>query len=813
MDGITRREIVRGSAEQTERTRSQARQVTEGHLAVLVITLCPSFYGSTRAELNSNDQARGLVKDVLGWESLGSSDDRIQRLCRGLCIESRIGVSLQKTRSPMCTLDFVIWPADEKVLRRSYEALQLDLWRMKGKSEIGVKVWRTQKYFCSDITVSEAEWYQRVSPVHLVHLLRRGQHYSNLWVRLQLGTNMLGYISTGYRKWRRQDNEKLPIHEEDAFSEDVLPVFSMPGRFPGWQRLLWAFDDPRVVTLSPLVEIGEAESSIPVLKQRFYTGTIPAISSTLANTPCADLGVGGILEKLKATLGTSYDLSTYEDHDEPLQVPVEITSRLSSKLPHSILKPYIERNNDFGTAYARLRSYWFFRVNGFFTKDDLHALEEEDQEMRRHALADGRITSQVSPRRVWDLCANRVVPWHWRHPGKYPWAISHAWMDAEERMDVWTPINGYQWPVPIPKDANLDLIRIEMLNLGAYYVWLDVLCLRQPGGRDEHLRLEEWKIDVPTIGAMYRKAWKVVYYFSGLGRPLSFKPGDFESDRCWFNRAWTLQEITPIMIIAGETGNNGMMEEMIQRRFSKELRALEQMQRNNSVLDFLSHMRNRVSTNPTDRVAGLAYLLDSTYVPTYDAEQSEESAWVALMNTMGPWSRVELLFFYPEPGNGSKYWRPSWNQAMANKLPSRGKVKRVGNVSRTEEKDDDWHEGPYIDSGYVQGLADVSKEGEIDGNRRGQLIIRDHAGEPHTFRITASHEYPIPDGSYVLLGAVTRCDLELDFEYVDMIHWVAGKRQDDKFKKWSVFSMVDAGEGTKLRDLRIAKPKVKTLLC
>ncbi len=175
-------------------------------------------------------------------------------------------------------------------------------------------------------------------------------------------------------------------------------------------------------------------------------------------------------------------------------------------------------------------------------------------------------------------------------------------------------------------------------------MWLDVLCLRQPGGRDEHLRLEEWKIDVPTIGGVYRKARKVVYYFSGLGRPLSFKPGDFESDRCLFNRAWTLQEITPIMIIGGETANNGRMEEVIQR-FNKQLQALQKMQRNNSVLDFLSHMRNRVSTNPIDRVAGLAYLLDSIHLPAYDAEQSEESAWVALMNVMSPWSRVELLFF------------------------------------------------------------------------------------------------------------------------------------------------------------------------
>ncbi len=54
-------------------------------------------------------------------------------------------------------------------------------------------------------------------------------------------------------------------------------------------------------------------------------------------------------------------------------------------------------------------------------------------------------------------------------------------------MDVWTPINGHQWPVSIPKDADLNLIRIEMLNMGLEYVWLDVLCLRQKGGLREDL--------------------------------------------------------------------------------------------------------------------------------------------------------------------------------------------------------------------------------------------------------------------------------------------------------------------------------------
>ncbi len=191
---------------------------------------------------------------------------------------------------------------------------------------------------------------------------------------------------------------------------------------------------------------------------------------------------------------------------------------------------------------------------------ELRTREEQDRRMRREVLVHDRITKRnVPPRRVWDLCANRVVPF-WV-AGKKPWGISHAWVDEKDRTNVMTPINGYEWPVPMPKDANLDLIRIEMLNLGAEYAWLDVLCLRQEGGKNEHLRLEEWKLDVPTIGSVYFSV-NVVCYFNGLGRPLNLTTDYFESDRCWFRRAWTLQEITPNLIIGGETGDDIMKEQV-----------------------------------------------------------------------------------------------------------------------------------------------------------------------------------------------------------------------------------------------------------
>ncbi|KAK0447550.1 hypothetical protein EV421DRAFT_147770 [Armillaria borealis] len=311
------------------------------------------------------------------------------------------------------------------------------------------------------------------------------------------------------------------------------------------------------ITLSSLTEANREESTIPVLKQWSYTGARKVIPSALADTFCADLGVDGVLEKLNTTLGTSYALDSVI----------------------SILDSYIARNDDFGTAYAYLRRYWSDIPT---IEHELRTLEEKDREMRRNAIVDGRITNRdVPPRRVWDLYANRVVPyWVAR---KYLWGISHAWVDDENRVDVMTPINGYEWPVPIPKDANLDLIRIEMLNAQsrytlhtAEYAWLDVLCLRQEGGKDEALRVEEWKLDVPTIGSMYALAPNVVCYFNGLGQPLDLTLSDFESDRCWFRRAWTLQEVTYHPIIGGEMVQD-VMEKEVRRKFDEQLTSLQEI--------------------------------------------------------------------------------------------------------------------------------------------------------------------------------------------------------------------------------------------
>ncbi|PBK58933.1 hypothetical protein ARMSODRAFT_967318 [Armillaria solidipes] len=504
------------------------------------------------------------------------------------------------------------------------------------------------------------------------------------------------------------------IHEDNSTSEDSIES---------------EYDLPEI-TISSLTETGQAESTIP---------------------------------NLNTALGTSY------------------TADKVHPILNSILDFYEGQNCDFGTAYAHFHTFnycnWAIELSGLCKE------EKGDQKMRQNALGDGRITRRkVPPHRMWDLEANRVVP-YWvarkdKHGVCHIWAISHAWMDVKERGDVMTPINGYEWPVPIPKDTNLDLIRIEMLNLGAEYAWLDVLCLRQPGGRGEHLRKEEWKLNVPTIGRVYDDLdFPVMCYFNGLGRPLSLTP-DFNSDRSWFRRAWTLQEVGAggeRVIIGGKTGDDS-----ISTIFRKRLKSLEGLWQ---VDNALSQMQKQVSTNPTDRVAGLAYLFYTKYIPTYDAEQSEESAWVALVNAMVGVSRMNLLFCYPEPGNGSKCWRASWKQVMNMTFLSLGAFDCETGVGRTDETDVDWHEGPYDTEG------------------------------PLTFNILADHQYSIPDGSYTLIGCKRQvydgeeADGTVRWITINSKMWVVGQqRPDGKFEKLSVVSVEGNLEN-------VSQSEVKMVLC
>ncbi len=524
------------------------------------------------------------------------------------------------------------------------------------------------------------------------------------------------------------------------------------------------------MTISARTEIDQAEEEIIVPLQRTYTGRKPVISASLADTPCAMFGAPRLLDRLNALLGTSYTMDT-------------------PSLP-SLLEDCITKEYDFGTAYSRLRAVWYTE-DWNTARDELRGCEDQDQDMRRKAVhGNGSVISCTYPRRVWDLYGNRVVPM-WTTGEIYPHAISHAWVDENDRVDVWTPINGREWPVPIPKDANLDLVRIEMLNRGLEYVWLDVLCLRQKGGPREDLRAEEWKLDVPTIGQVYR-FHQTHCYLSGLGRPLRVTGDYFDSDRCWFNRAWTLQEIgtygyeicgvTPGGPLDAKPDEDGKYDTTVLTTFHQKLRDLKRL--NYETFNVLEEMRRRVSTKPVDKIAGMAFLLSSYRIPAYNESQSLEDAWTAFMNTTGGHMRGDLFFFYPEPGNSGAKWRPSWNQVQEKSLSEytwgdyAGVWKQIGD-------DVDQCRGFCIENGFVRGLAVLGSPGT---HRDGELLVEDARGIQHVFNITARHQYPIPENTYTLIGPDHDSDLPMMRK--EWVQWVVGRRLSDKrFEKLSVLTM------------------------
>ncbi|KAK0224567.1 hypothetical protein EDD85DRAFT_913691 [Armillaria nabsnona] len=492
--------------------------------------------------------------------------------------------------------------------------------------------------------------------------------------------------------------------------------------------------------------------------------------------------IQGFLYELNITLGTSYSL------DNP---------SISS-----FLEACITRRYDFGLIYGLLRKIWY--TDDWSTvRDELCRQEEEDREMRRKALDGNRIVnSGLEPRRVWDLYSNRVVP-HWimdTDSDHYQWPrpISHAWMDEKDRAVVWTPINGYEWPVPIPKDADLNLIRIEMLNLGLEYAWVDVLCLRQVGGPREDLRAEEWKLDVPTIGGVYLNR-DVVCYLSGLGRPLTLKEGDLESDRSWFRRAWTLQETGYKRVIAGDTPNgplhaeceDGKYETELLTRFHKQLESVHQSLW--EVHESLEEMRKRMSTNLVDKIAGLAFLMRSKSIPAYYESESLEHAWTALVNSMHTFYRGSLFFLCAEPGNADKKWRPSWDQVMTKPLPA--VLSSLTPTYWNEAGDEDWCDAEGIE-GLVLGLAIVEK-----GDRRGVLIVKDKGGKEHRCEITATHTSPIPEDTYTMI---------YDWHHRGVC--VVGRSlPGGKFEKVSTL-IISSEEYGWLKDLGIIKSRVYILI-
>ncbi len=112
-------------------------------------------------------------------------------------------------------------------------------------------------------------------------------------------------------------------------------------------------------------------------------------------------------------------------------------------------------------------------------------------------------------------------------------------------------------------------------------------------------------------------------------------------------------------------------------------------------------------------------------------------------------------------------------------------------VDRDDETDEDWYEGPCIEQGLVRVLHAGSAEG-VD--RCGELVVKDADGMQHTFKIHVTHQFPIPEGAYTLLGS----SINLLWQVGEF--WVVGRSLPDwqRFEKLSVIRIPDEGERKRL---------------
>ena len=352
----------------------------------------------------------------------------------------------------------------------------------------------------------------------------------------------------------------------------------------------------------------------------------------------------------------------------------------------AFISGFIDDDCDLGLAYGYIRP-WMPDVH---TEEEFSRLSDkmqerrlQDYELRSTAISGSRVKNpNIPPRRVWDLYANRVLPYHAmkqdppkRGKQRLPrnlWAVSHSWCSPLKRQSVLTTVNGKAWHVPIPRGTTLEEIRKELLTLGAEYVFLDVLCLRQSDNslpEFENIRKREWKLDIPTIGYIYNenKDRPIVVYFDGLGLPMCQRPVDPLDRFHWLKRVWTLQETPSTVIFGGLEDKPSRLSIDKPDTWPSSLAPLLHSVNESKVSsgDFIGALFNisgRSYANPVDQVACLAYLLQCPELPIYNGDSDIEGAWKLLIECLHEYTRTLLLF---SDFGRSGSWQPTWKEVMA----------------------------------------------------------------------------------------------------------------------------------------------------
>ena len=405
------------------------------------------------------------------------------------------------------------------------------------------------------------------------------------------------------------------------------------------------------------------------------------ITPEQADVPCQELSEEVLCRSLTALFG------------------LQDTTQAKHQWIRNDVRYFVACGFDFGLAYAAARVAWkhfnehsvdssVISVQRSQWHKHIQMLDEERSkvmEIDHSNSAQELITSPYSimPRRLWDLRSNRVVDFKMLHasqsiidtPPSF-WAVSHSW--TGDMFPVWTAMNQHQWPVPLPQSISLDYLRSELLTLGAEYVWIDVVCLRQQSDIDyfEQLRQDEWKLDVPTIGNIYRAAANIVRYFNGLG--VCFSNKGWDDPRHWLQRAWTLQEIAN----ENTTINGGIPQDLDQVFLNSQGKVSEKVVKLRSALrpviqlaaqvdsshgcevyELAREMKRRHASQPLDKLSGLLYLLRTTKLPCYDETMTSEDIWRQCFHLLPAGRKAEILFDFPYRGSDEQ-WFPTWAQVL-----------------------------------------------------------------------------------------------------------------------------------------------------
>lgn len=416
---------------------------------------------------------------------------------------------------------------------------------------------------------------------------------------------------------------------------------------------------PTPYRLRPREESGLKFPEIPLQLLHISPYALPP---EVADRSCKDLSVAQLLDELNDVFGTHRTLQDTVD-----------SGRGSIR---ACLQDFIDDECNLGLVYGYLRRVWWSTKNLTSFREQMNTWKEEDLELRRRAIDSDRVVNpKIPPRRIWDLYSNRVLPFYalGSKEGEIPpnvWAVSHSWIPKDQRRYVRTLINSNEWPIPLPYATALDRVRIELLNMGAEYVFLDILCLRQEdldSPAHELQRRKEWRIDVPTIGHVYRHSpsQTTIIYPNGLGLPVDISDHVFNSALHWFNRVWTLQEINTRWLLGGLWSAFYEKRKANGERFSRLLsQTLKIVDERPDVVTLLAAIRARSGcAYEVDRVHALGYLLQCPKLPLYYQDMSTEDAWALLVEDLTGAHRLDLLC-YSAPGTIDA-WRPSWAQAMA----------------------------------------------------------------------------------------------------------------------------------------------------